>query len=479
MINHIKDINDKSNHHTYYTPVDALPMHQLSLTGFEGPEKLIEIWFKPPKEEISVLNSADSKKSQGKDVGLRTVEKEVWDDMLTTVRAQILSIISNEYQDAYLLSESSMFVSSYRFMIKTCGTTTLLNALPKILEIAEKHCGLNEISAFFYSRKCFMFPERQEYPHKHWNDEVDFLETIFPEDYYNTSAYVVGKINKEHWNLYMATQYDEQTLYYDSISSLSQEKYDEKIALYKSEEHNKGKYDSDGISEDDFTLEIMMSGLDQKKMFTFWRTEEEKKEVLELEKRGEFSVKGAAEERVYEQSGLKAIFPEAEIDHYLFNPCGYSSNALIGEHYYSVHVTPEDICSYASFECNLPLHNIENKYNSYVELINKVLDVFNPKQFVVTLFTRKPNGSLGHVQDLIPQHIKGYQKMDKIIYDLGKWDMAFCQFSNNEKILEKIQKKRAFEKASHDFKHACINNVMEKIKKNSYSNFNNNPVEIQ
>ena len=71
-----------------------------------------------------------------------------------------------------LYSESSMFVSPYRFMIKTCGTTTLLNAVPKILEIAKQYCGLETISAFFYSRKCFMFPDRQERPHKSWDDEV-------------------------------------------------------------------------------------------------------------------------------------------------------------------------------------------------------------------------------------------------------------------------------------------------------------------
>jgi len=400
-----------SDHQTYYTPVDANPDQQVSLIGFEGPEKLIEIWFKPPKERLDELNEIDNE-GNTKGLGLRTVEKEVWDDMLTIVRAQILSITSNQYQDAYLLSESSMFVSPYRFMIKTCGTTTLLNAVPKILEIAKQHCGLDSISAFFYSRKCFMFPDRQERPHGSWNDEVDFLEKIFPECNYNTSAYVVGKLNRDHWNLYMATPYDEEVLKYtNSIADLPQEIFEEKIeTIINNDKKNTNKFDKDGISEDDFTLEILMSGLDQKRMKNFWRTEEEKREVMEIEERGDVYVKGPTEERVYEQTGLKAIFPQAQMDHYVFNPCGYSSNALLGEHYYSVHVTPEDICSYASFECNLPLGNPLNQYNSYNELINKVLNVFNPKQFVITLFTRKPEGTLGQIRDLIPQNIKGYQK---------------------------------------------------------------------
>jgi len=165
-----------SDHQTFYTPVNANPEEQVSLLGFEGPEKLIEVWFKPPQEKINEINELDeSEEIDTKNLGLRAVKKEVWDDMLTIVRAQILSITSNQYQDAYLLSESSMFVSPYRFMIKTCGTTTLLNAVPKILEIAKQYCGLESVSAFFYSRKCFMFPDRQERPHGSWDDEVDFL----------------------------------------------------------------------------------------------------------------------------------------------------------------------------------------------------------------------------------------------------------------------------------------------------------------
>jgi len=430
-----------SDHQTFYTPVDANPDQQLSLLGFEGPEKLIEIWFKPPQEKLDELNGLDEKESTN-EYGLRTVKKEVWDDMLTIVRAQILSITSNKYQDAYLLSESSMFVSPYRFMIKTCGTTTLLNAVPRIIDIAKQYCGLDTISAFFYSRKCFMFPDRQVRPHGSWSEEVDFLEGIFPECSFNTSAYVVGKINRDHWNLYMATPYDEEVLKYThSISDLSLEEFHDQIDNYKKDE-KKNKFDNEGISEDDFTLEILMSGLDQKRMVNFWRTEEEKREVMEIEERGDVYVKGKTEERVYEQSGLKDVFPQAQMDHYVFNPCGYSSNALLGEHYYSVHVTPEDICSYASFECNLPLGNPLNQYKSYHEIIYKVLNIFNPNQFVITLFTRKPDGSLGQIRDLIPQNIKGYQKMDKIIYDLHKWDLAFSQFTKNEIILERIEKSK-------------------------------------
>jgi S-adenosylmethionine decarboxylase len=65
-----------------------------------------------------------------------------------------------------------MFVFHNRLVLKTCGTTTLLNAVPRIFEIARDYCGLDDIESLFYSRKAFLFPERQIFPHGKWGDEV-------------------------------------------------------------------------------------------------------------------------------------------------------------------------------------------------------------------------------------------------------------------------------------------------------------------
>ena len=71
-----------------------------------------------------------------------------------------------------------MFVHPQKLILKTCGTTTLLHAVTEILKIANDYCGYQEVDAFFYSRKNFMFPEKQVWPHGDWNEEVRIPRTL-------------------------------------------------------------------------------------------------------------------------------------------------------------------------------------------------------------------------------------------------------------------------------------------------------------
>ncbi|KAJ3237530.1 spermidine resistance protein [Chytriomyces hyalinus] len=529
------------NHHIYSTEPPA--EDKLTLSGFEGPEKLLEIWFRrtngsagpdgdnrsetpsslvdsihsasftgpaashtttatPSLEDDTASNSdnsesgsfgvdsfidapthpynngnahANSGSSQWsyKRTGLRTVPRPVWEEMLDIVKCKVLSVINNEHADAYLLSESSMFVYPNRIMLKTCGTTTLLNAIPRIFEIARDYCEMFDIEALFYSRKAFLFPERQIYPHGKWGDEVAYLEKLFPEDSYDTSGYVVGKVNGDHWCLYTATPCEEKSLNEDGdeLSSNSS-------AVTSSEEDD----------EDEVTLEIMMQELDPEVTKLFWRTEDEQRDAKELEARemveGKLDLSNIvnlakqpqgingvhknirkAERRLLKDTGIEEIYPCSMVDDFLFDPCGYSLNGLLGPYYWTIHVTPEDICSYASFETTIPVRKFRSaatgvagstevvsskesapdgiakpafrqgsasEYETYEDVIDQVLGCFKPGKFSVTLFSRnshsKKHGREG--RGLIDAgNIPGFKRADRIVSSLGKWDLVFSHYT--------------------------------------------------
>ena len=59
-----------------------------------------------------------------------------------------------------------------------------------------------------------------------------------------------------------------------------------------------------------------------------------------------FYKKDLTAQEVTVASGIASIFPNATVHEYLFEPCGYSCNALFGEHYFTIHITPQKEFSY-------------------------------------------------------------------------------------------------------------------------------------
>ena len=53
------------------------------------------------------------------------------------------------------------------------------------------------------------------------------------------------------------------------------------------------------------------------------------------------------------QLALKHFFPQFNIDAFSFKPRGYSVNAIANDHYFTLHITPEKLSTYLSFESNL------------------------------------------------------------------------------------------------------------------------------
>jgi S-adenosylmethionine decarboxylase len=238
-------------------------------------------------------------------------------------------------------------------MIKTCGTTTLLNCIPKLLEFAamlDLSVELVMYSRYYCfqasaypSRKNFLFPHKQIYPHMNWSDEVEFMNKIF-----DGTAYVLGPLTQSHWYLYIA-DYSE----------------------------HRGTED-----EHEMTMEIMMHDLDPVAASRFYRRE------------------GITDDAKF--PGVADLLPGSETDEFNFTPCGYSMNGLSNEAYYTIHVTPEPHCSYASFETNVTL-------TSYVKLISNVCEIFKPGSLTITLFNE--NGQTDHTycrQEHVNLNIPGY-----------------------------------------------------------------------
>ncbi len=110
---------------------------------FEGSEKRVEVDFRVP---------------EGSD-GLRALSREVLDELMGLAHCCIVSSRSNACFDAYVLSESSLFVYPRKWVLKTCGTTRLLDSLPRLLEHAAAH-GM-AATRCKYTRASFLFPENQ------------------------------------------------------------------------------------------------------------------------------------------------------------------------------------------------------------------------------------------------------------------------------------------------------------------------------
>ncbi|KWU45191.1 S-adenosylmethionine decarboxylase [Rhodotorula sp. JG-1b] len=490
---------------------------------FEGPEKLLEIWFAPSEEDVvarqlpilggrAAAASSSSNASKDRWTGLRQVEKSVWDNMLDEVQCKVLSVIEGEEVDAYLLSESSMFVWPHKLILKTCGTTTLLLGIPTLLRIASETCGFKGVWRCFYSRKTFMFPDRQRGPHKDWNAEMAFLDKLFE----NSSAYTVGRMNGDHWLLYLTPPRDDVLLPHalESSVALPPSKPDTSLsALSASLDTTPSAFPpppppssasanprsptrrhaplppsmpgsfrprSPAGGRPDQTLEILMTQLSTNACRKFYHPSSTPDLPVPytspLFPSDPLVVDGDAHalgSRLSDDLGLTAILPGATIDSFLFAPCGFSQNAVRGDRYATVHVTPEEAYSYASFECNFDFgggatsssgptrakgdedeegvagldtaEGIKRSTESLQELVEKVLRIFEPAKLTLTLFVSDDENENdetagdrakvheGMRQLLNPELLEKYERVDRILYEFEGYVLVYAVFQQRQR----------------------------------------------
>jgi S-adenosylmethionine decarboxylase len=154
---------------------------------FEGTEKKFEILVGP----------------DGPD--LRAMGRPFWEHVISASRATILSHIASRELDAYLLSESSLFVNKRWAVMITCGQTTLIDGLLQLLERIDERLLLSLI----YERKNENFPAEQP---TSFAEDVAHLETRL-----NGSSHVFGdtegdRIGLFHLNRHHRPNEDDATL---------------------------------------------------------------------------------------------------------------------------------------------------------------------------------------------------------------------------------------------------------------------------
>lgn len=286
---------------------------------FEGSEKRVEIDFR-----LSSSASAN---------GLRAIPRETLDQLMTLARCCIVSSRSNTHFDAYVLSESSLFVYPTKWVLKTCGTTRLLNAIPYLLEVA---AGLGlEARRCKYTRASFLFPELQPFPYTSFDNEVEFLQQHFGALKNGGSAFVLGEpFNGLQWHVYIA----------DDLEPVA--------ADFKPT----------------YNLEICMTELSPEAAQQFFRTE-----------------KFVSASQTTKDSGIINLKPKALMDDYVFEPCGYSMNGIDGTGLITIHITPEGHQSYASVEFSGFMEDMVDASKA----LDSVLKIFQPGKVSVAMSVDK------------------------------------------------------------------------------------------
>lgn len=296
---------------------------------FEGSEKKVELIV---RESIDLLSIEDS----------------FWSELVGASQATILSSIENQYCKAFLLSESSLFVWSDRFVLITCGQTTLVQAIKFFLG----HYSKEQVSSLIFQRKNEYFSHLQK---TSFMDDVKLLENEI-----SGTAYRFGKMHEHHNFMYCSNFPFE-------------------------------------ASAEDKTYEILMYDITGEASKVLNRSYEDSKEIRDFLQ-------------------LETLFPEYIIDDHAFSPQGYSVNAIKGQNYFTIHITPEESNSYISFETNEPIEGSK---------LSGLLEILKPETFDVVSFN--------HEEELhLPEQFhKRTMVREKI--NLG-YEVIFSHYYNKETV---------------------------------------------
>ena len=291
---------------------------------FEGPEK---------KVELAVVDEHPS---------LRELGDAFWREVVHVAGAEVVSSRRGEWIDAYLLSESSLFVYDNFVTMITCGRTTLVSGVDRMLERIDP----GAISVLVYERKNEHFPHEQ------------------PSSFFDDARALASRI--EGRAIRFGVEHGHAVRMFHTTCPHAPE-------------------------SDDRTLEILMHGIDPNvaRMFD-----------------GE-----SGPGPIHPRLGLERALEGYEIDELRFDPRGYSLNGIRGPAYVTLHVTPERLGSYVSFETNAAEYGAAPN-----RLISEVVGTFSPESFDVVAF--EPERSFA-------VEVDGYVTRQRVREPLSGYEVSF------------------------------------------------------
>jgi len=279
---------------------------------FEGPEKTLSLCFKSRYIASKTL---------------RLIPQEAWEEVLKNANCQILSAVDStpvvlaskskgravapQGVTAYLLSESSLFVSDTALSLKTCGQTTPLAALEAILDLVvptwQKKDPAHYIKYATFARSGYMRPEEQADPHTSWDEEVAHLNK-----YFKGEAVILGSNSTSTQQVYVANYLPK-----DSISEV-------------------------------VSTQITLTNLDTEESMRRYGT-------AELRSSSDATPLKNAWKELHGNERRSIANNNPQLDERFFEPIGYSSNGTFGKNFTTIHITPQPGCSYLSVETSMPM----------------------------------------------------------------------------------------------------------------------------
>lgn len=250
---------------------------------------------------------------------LLDIDTEIWAKLLEQTGCSIIGELRQKEVTAYILSESSLFVWRDHILLKTCGTTTPLLLLP----LLQKQLGwLEGFEWFSYTNGAFLKPQLQ------------------PSGYRSKEELEL-QIN----NTLLGITTDSSTYYTGSTFSFSDGSL-QHVSVHR----------QDHISPTHPIIEIKLTALQESGKFY------------------------AASNNANIEEMFSDLFQEPwKTNHFHFEPCGFSLNALLPESkesYATIHVTPERHFSYVSYETN--------HYKELKSQLRKLHSLFCPRELVIT-----------------------------------------------------------------------------------------------